>query len=413
MRLFAARLFGRRPPFFLMVTTGALCTVVLLVFARLSYGLVLPAMREGLGLSYHQAANLSTANALGYLLLVMVAGVFAARFGGKTAILIGLALVIAGFLGLSRASDYPLLIVLMVVLGTGTAFGYTPLISLLANTYPHRRGAVIGFTNSGVGIGMLLAGALVPALTEVAAGDGWRRVWLLFAAGGMAVTVLVALFLRNPPRPLAPDTASALGEPDEPIFRNPHVIVVGLIYGVLGLTFIVQTTFMYSFALDAGTPPITAGHLVSTMGMLSIFAGPAWGWLSDRLGYASGLMLSMGLSLVATVVPVIHPGTWAFGFHFVLIGLCAAGMFSTVLAAATETVPAHRAPVAVSFVTLFYAVGQLLGPALAGPLIEWRDGFRLVFAFSCLVMVAGVALSAYSRRHQAYRPVSSAACEAD
>ncbi len=201
MRLLAARLFGRRPPFFLMVTTGALCTVVLLVFARLSYGLVLPAMREGLGLSYHQAANLSTANALGYLLLVMVAGVFAARFGGKTAILIGLALVIAGFLGLSRASDYSLLIVLMVVLGTGTAFGYTPLISLLANTYPHRRGAVIGFTNSGVGIGMLLAGALVPALTEAAADDGWRRVWLLFAAGGVVMTVLVGLFLRNPPRP--------------------------------------------------------------------------------------------------------------------------------------------------------------------------------------------------------------------
>ena len=113
------------------------------------------------------------------------------------------------------------------------------------------------------------------------------------------------------------------------------------------------------------------------------------------------------------MVPVIHPGTWAFGFHFVLIGLCAAGMFSTVLAAATETVPAHRAPVAVSFVTLFYAVGQLLGPALAGPLIEWRDGFRLVFAFSCLVMAAGVALSAYSRRHQAYRPGPPAAWEAD
>ncbi len=52
------------------------------------------------------------------------------------------------------------------------------------------------------------------------------------------------------------------------------MIVVGLVYGVLGLTFIVQSTFMYSFALDAGTPPVTAGHLVSAMGMLSIFAGP-------------------------------------------------------------------------------------------------------------------------------------------
>ena len=53
------RFLDRRPPFFLMVSTGAACIVVLLVFARLSYGLVLPAMREGLQLSYGQAANLS------------------------------------------------------------------------------------------------------------------------------------------------------------------------------------------------------------------------------------------------------------------------------------------------------------------------------------------------------------------
>ena len=80
----------------------------------------------------------------------MVAGVFAARFGGKQSVLLGLVLVTLGFIGLSQASDYRVLLALMVMLGMGTAFGYTPLISLLANTYPKRRGSVIGFTNSGV-----------------------------------------------------------------------------------------------------------------------------------------------------------------------------------------------------------------------------------------------------------------------
>lgn len=115
------RFFQQRPPFVLMVATGAMCTVVVLVFARLCYGLVLPAMRDGLGLSYAQAANLSTATALGYLLLVMVAGVFAARFGGKQSVLLGLVLVTLGFIGLSQASDYRVLLALMVMLGMGTA----------------------------------------------------------------------------------------------------------------------------------------------------------------------------------------------------------------------------------------------------------------------------------------------------
>lgn len=397
----------KRPPFFLMVATGATCTVVLLVFARLCYGLVLPAMREGLGLSYAQAANLSTATALGYLLLVMVAGVFAARFGGKQSILLGLVLVTGGFIGLSQAHDVLVLTILMVLLGMGTAFGYTPLISLLANSFPERRGAVIGFTNSGVGVGMLLAGALVPLLTEQDHQDGWRQVWEVFALGGVVVAVLVALFLRNPPDGTAHSVEEALGEEPEtprhrhrPVFKNRHVVLVGLIYGVLGLTYIVQATFMYSYALDAGVPVLTAGHLVSIMGILSIFSGPAWGWLCDRLGHSAGLVLSMGLSLFATLLPVLSPTPPAFAAHFIVLGLCVAGLFTSVLTASTATVPAHQAAVAVSFVTLFYAIGQFLGPAIAGALIEW-SGFRLAFAASCGTMLLGLWLCWRTRRYRA------------
>ena len=76
------------------------------------------------------------------------------------------------------------------------------------------------------------------------------------------------------------------------------------------------------------------------------------------------------------------------------LGLCVAGLFTSILAASTETVPPHQAPVAVSFVTLFYATGQFLGPALAGLVVEWSEGFRVAFAGSCLVMVGGVYLLA-------------------
>ena len=82
------------------------------------------------------------------------------------------------------------------------------------------------------------------------------------------------------------------------------------------------------------------------------------------------------------------------------------------LAASTETVPPHQAPVAVSFVTLFYATGQFLGPALAGLVVEWSEGFRVAFAGSCLVMVGGVYLCWRTRRHQGYRSVSASACAA-
>src|SRR5690606_37697693 len=195
---------AKRPPFLLLVGSGALCTIVLVVFARLAYGLVLPAMRDSLGLSNTDMATLGTLTALGYLSLVMVAGVFAARFGSRRAVLLGLLLACAGFAGLSQASNFRLLVPWMMLLGFGTAFGYTPLISLLASWYPNRRGTVIGLVNGGGGVGTLLSGHLVPWLIGTDAQHGWRLVWEVFAGCGVLVMLAVLAFLRDPPRQHAP-----------------------------------------------------------------------------------------------------------------------------------------------------------------------------------------------------------------
>src|SRR5512133_373342 len=80
-----------------MVAAGALVIMAVVVFARLSYGFILPFMRSALGLSYQQAGTLGTASALGYLLLIMVAGMVASRWGGRVAVLSGVAMTMLGF----------------------------------------------------------------------------------------------------------------------------------------------------------------------------------------------------------------------------------------------------------------------------------------------------------------------------
>ncbi|MAM00236.1 MAG: MFS transporter [Alteromonadaceae bacterium] len=389
-----------RPPLVPMVATGMLCTIVLVVFARLAYGLVLPAMREGLGLSYAAAANLGTVTALGYLILVMVAGAFAARWGARLAIIIGLCLATTGFVGLSLVSDYVALMVMMTLLGFGTAFGYTPLISLLGSWFPNRRGAVIGFANGGVGLGMLIAGALVPYLTSGQTPYDWRTVWALFACAGALVLVVAIMMLRNPPVHNATSDSAQIPLPlvRAGVYKNPHVITVGLVYGVVGATYIVQSLFMFSYTLDSGIPALTAGRLASMMGLLAIFAGPAWGWISDHIGRSNSLVLSMGFSFLGQVLPVIWPTLPVFVAHYVILGLCMSGLFTSVLAASTETVHPRHAAVAVSFVTLFFATGQLLGPALAGPMIEWTGGFRTLFACTSLLMLGSIFLCWHTRK---------------
>lgn len=400
----ATPLTDQRPQLWLMVGASIFCTLVTVVFARLAYGLILPSMRASLGLNYAEAANLGTITALGYLSLVLPAGMLASRYGARRAILLGLVLGVAGFAGLSVASSYPLLMALMVMLGAATAFAYTPLISLLGAWYPERRGTVIGFANSGVGSGMLLAGAIVPLMTGAGsdADMGWRYVWGLFGVSTLLCAIVSAIVLRDPPGSVV---TGASGERAprvriSAVYRNPHVVTVGLVYAVIGVTYIVQSIFMYSFALDAGIDPVVAGRLVALMGILSIFAGPAWGWGSDRIGHSRALVICMTLCLIGTLAPVLWPTLPAFIAHYLLLGISVTGLFTATLASATRTVSREHAAVAVSFVTLFFALGQLIGPALAGLLLETTNDFRLTFFISCALMAAGIHLSWRSGRVQ-------------
>ena len=372
------------------------CTLVAVVFARLAYGLVMPSMQQSLGLSVSAAANLGTVTALGYLILVLPAGTFAARYGAKNAILLGLSFGAAGFLGLSLASDYSSLVGLMTLLGAATAFSYTPLISLLGNWFPEKRGTVIGFCNAGVGSGMLISGNIIPYLTSenFAADTGWRLVWGLFFICACLCITLATLVLKNPPSSKQSigvntiDSHTGLSS----AYRNRHVVIVALIYGIVGIVYIVQSLFMYSFTLNHGIEPVTAGRLVAIMGMLSIVAGPAWGWASDRIGHSTALTFCMSVSVLGMLLPVLLPTFLGFLLHYILLGISLTGLFTTILAAATKTVKPSQAPIAVSFVTVLFALGQLLGPAAAGLLIQRTQSYTLTFLSCSVLLFVGVYL---------------------
>lgn len=375
------------------LATGVLITMVVIVFARLAYGLLLPGMRTDLGLSFAEAANLASASALGYLCLVLAAGALAARRGARFAVMLGITLVTAGFAGMALSSRYPFLVAFMVLLGIGTAFSYTPAVSLLAANYPQRRGLVIGLMSSGVGIGMLAVGLLAPQLDAAFGAAGWRWNWCLFALVGAVCLAAAARYLPRSPggKPGAGGLLSSAGA--AAVLRNRRVITVGLLYGITGVIYIAQATFMYSFALESGLTPAVAGGLAAAMGMLSIPAGPAWGIVSDRIGRPRGILLTLSIALLATAAPLAAPGLAAFAIHYAVLGLTLAGLFTSILAAASEEVEPAQAPLAVSYVTFFFAAGQLLGPVAGGWLVEGTGEMRWVFVFTCFLMVLGIALA--------------------
>ncbi|HCE38444.1 MAG: MFS transporter [Alcanivorax sp.] len=387
-----------RPNALIMVTGGILTALVAIVFARLAYGVILPPMREDLGLSYRQAGNLGTVTALGYLLFVLVGGVAAGRWGARNAVALGLFILTFGFAGLAVAADYRWILGLMGLLGLGTAFCFAPMVSLLATWYPERRGLVIGCMGAGVGAGLFGTGLLVPWLSDAFGDHGWRFAWGLFAAFSAVAVALVLIAVRDPD-PLGSDDPQRPAPADKwRIYRHPRVITMATVYGVIGMVYIIQSIFMVSYVVEAGHGDDVAGWLMAMSGLLSVASGPLWGSLSDIWGRGNALTLATAVVTLAMGLPLLDQGLPVFFAHFLLMGCAVNGVFTMIQAASTDQVAPRFIPIAFSYVTVFFATGQFLGPAIAGALIEFSGGFHLAVGFTCAALLGALLLTLRIRR---------------
>ena len=372
-----------------------LLAMVALSLARLAYGVLLPFMRVDLEWSVEQAGILGTATSLGYLLCVLPAGYLTRRYGPRHIIIGGLVCAIVGFSGLYIVHSFTGFVVLMVLLGIGTAGIYTPVVSFIVGWFPQRRGLVLGMVNSGIGLGVFISGILLPWIAGGNQSDGWRRAWLLFAVFSTVLLVLAYSSIRNPVQcsgaviqksPIAAKRDSFISSE---VYTYPSVRLIGLCYFILGFTYIVQAVFMYSYAIESGVSRITAGQLSSVAGLLSIVAGFFWGTLSDVIGRSGTLIICFTCGAIATFIPVFLPTPAGFTFHYLLAGAVISGLFATILAATSESVPPREVPLAIGFVTTLFAVGQLLGPIVAAWIIGSSGSFGIAFIFSATTMLAG------------------------
>lgn len=371
---------------------GMLTTIVVLSFARLSYGVILPFMKDGLQITYKQAGYLGTITSLGYLCTLIFAGILASKWGGKKTILLGISLVSLGLIGLTFTPVYWVTIIFMLLLGIGTSFTFTPLITLLVSWFPTKKGLVIGLATSGTGIGMLFSGVVVPYLGTANNDIGWRMAWGIFAIIGILVFFLTLLFIKDSPVNLPAKTEKKQSLPSE-VYKNRNVVNVGFIYGIIGITYLVQMIFIMSYMLESGISTKLAGQLIALNGILSIFSGPIWGFISDRIGRRFSLIFTMSLTVISMILPVFFPTLVGFTMHILILSSTFTGLFTLVQASSMDHVKPAEMPLAFSYVTFYFAVGQLIGPTIAGWLIEEWGGFKSAFLFSSIILGIGLLLT--------------------
>jgi MFS family permease len=392
-----------------VIFTGLLVTIGAHGFGRMSYTLILPAMKDGLHFNYTQLGLLGTGNFIGYLTMAIIGGFLAARFG--TRIVISLALLVMGItLILTGIADsFSFAFAMRLITGLGNGAAYVPAMALGSAWFAiQRRGFATGIVSAGIGCGTMIAGLIVPIILGAYGVEGWRFAWYYLGGAVLVIAGIAALLLRSRPDEMglsqvgAEETAPSPGQAKASagaldwsrIYKVGAIWYLGIVYFMYGFSYIIYMVFFAAYLVkEMGMSQGEAGGLWALVGGLSIFCGVIWGGLSDKLGRAWGSALAY--LVLATSYAIFALMQFSTGFYLsaIVFGLTAWSIPTIMAATAGDYVGPRLAPAGLGFITLFFGIGQALGPAVGGYLADVTGSFTGPFYLACGVSLLGAGLS--------------------
>lgn len=387
-----------------IVASSFLVVLGVLGLARFAFGMVLPGLAADLGLDYREQGVLGASYFAGYLAVVAAMPWLSPRLGLKRLCVAGLAVVAMGLAVMVFSTDLRVLSASYFVVGLGSGAAFVAAMSLPSRWfYSSHRARGAGVALAGAGLGILISGFLVPQVTSVGGLAPWRVIWLGFAISNLVVALIAAWLLRDTPADVGLEPYGNAGALDQsPAKRRalrlseldwPLLLQLGVIYASFGAAGLTYTTFIVTTMIDGyAVSPARAGMMWSTVGALSIFSGPLFGYVSDRLGRRIGMSSVLSLQATAYAVVASDMGMAGLYLSITLFGLTAWSMPSIVAAAAGDYFGVENATASFAILTLLYAVGQVVGPAGAGFIAEHSGGFAMTYGIAAGLTVAAVVL---------------------
>ena len=399
----------------IVITMGLLTTIGAHGFGRFAYSMINPSMIGGLGLSYTQVGYLAVGNFGGYLLLAIIGGFLAARLGPRIIISLSLALMGITMILTGLAKTYGFALAMRTLTGLGNGGAYVPAMALGSIWFSARkRGLATGIVTAGIGIGFALSGVIVPPILSAYGAEGWRSCWYYLGVIVLVLAVITCGFLRNRPedlglKELGSDASEDKSEGQKAkglelgkVYKIGSVWHLGVVYFLYGFSYIIYINFFATFLVkEMGWTNNEAGRLFTFLGFLSIFCGLLWGGISDVIGRKGGAALAYVALAISYGIFALFRSPGAFYVSAFFFGITAWAIPTIMAAAAGDYVGPRLAPAGLGFITLFFGIGQFIGPYVGGLFADLTGSFSLSFAVAAGVSMVGTVGSITLRKPRA------------
>lgn len=353
-----------------------------------------------------------------FTILYLVAGVSSPfigrvvdRYGARTVISVGAAILGSGFILLSVMNSLWHFYVLYAVIGVGiSGIGQVPVSAVVSNWFQKRRGLAIGIMSTGIGAGgfamaPLIGGYLIPSF-------GWEVAYVVMALLTWVVIIPITLLvMKTKPAdmglyadgieaPEAVTAAIASSSAAEGFTLRAALsttafwlVTISFLFSSFSQVGLVQSQAPH--LEDIGFPVVTAAAALGLVGLTSAIAKLGFGLLCDRIPAKYAWSIGLSLQLVGTIIFIslgpTSPVTMIWLYAFV-IGLGAGAWLPTLSMLISTNFGLASYGAIFGTVTLFHSIGVAIGPLMAGYMYDATNTYR--GAFIVFIALFGVAIPA-------------------
>ncbi len=375
----------------------ALAVAVAQSFGRFTYGVLLPAIRDDLGITNTQAGFIGAANVGAYLLGTLLVAWAANRYLLLNVMRIGLLMATVGLLLASVASSPLLLAMALFVAGIGGAFLWIPAPVIAADALPPgRRSLAVGLMSSGIGLGVVFTSLLSGILRSSEGDHAWSSVYQVQFYIALLVLAGTLFIVRH--QQAQPKGGGGIGG-FRALRRMHSWLPLTLAYSTFGFMYLLVIGFLTT-RLEDDSAWTTGNSAIAftSMGFATIFGGPTFIAISHRLGIRLALSIAYGLwpVFVCIVLTGFYLPTLA---ACIGLGLLFSALPTLITIYVVENTTAESYGPSFAAATLAFGIAQTISPPIGGFIADLSGSFTLVFLLSGAMAIVGLIASLQLPRH--------------
>ena len=391
-----------------VIIAGMVLTVWAMTLPVLSFGLLLPEIREEFSLSLSQSGWLGSSVQVGNLLVTLPAGFLLTRFRPLKVVIASLVAGTVLTLLHGLATGFVFFLLARIAFGISFSIRQPARAMLIQQWFPLRevplaQGIIIGL----IGIAEFAALYGTPLILE--ATGNWRAAYYIFTVFA-AFTALYWIVLGRE-RDLPPPESRGPAPPPRAILGHPILWIAGV--GAFCATFnwISLATFWPTFMLeDNGVARTTSGFLFGFGSLVTIPMAVGIGWLGPRIRARRALFMVSGLVMTLSCVGLLYATNfWVLLPLMVGFGV-SWGYIPLILALPFEIprISQREIALASALLTMLFLAGGIAGPVVVGTVSDLTGSMRTALLVAVLSSIGIIVSSLFiTRRFIEWRPSRS------